>query len=507
MKKKADTFTLRAARLMADKRFFWAVVALLILEAGWIALSSRYPMAFDEDFHLGIINLYAHHISPFWNGQPAGGDAFGAVFRDPSYLYHWLMSFPYRLISAFTDNQAVQVLLLRFINIGLFAWGLVLFRRLLLQTKAASAVVHAALLVLVLLPVVPLMAAQVNYDNLLFPVVAFSSLLALRVAQGLKVQQKIDLPALTGLIMLWFAGSLIKFPFLPIALAQALYVTYWLWRTFSWRELWEAYGHSLRAVGTKLSMLLLAGLLITAFLFAERYGVNVVRYHNLTPACDSLLSVESCSQYSVWRRNNLAYKQNPIEGVNKAPWAYDVEWFYGMWFRTFFAVSGPPAFQTRGPLVLPGVGAIALAAFGLVALAVTARQLWRRYDKLAMSLFAAITLIYVTAVWAENYQAYLELDRPVAINGRYLVLVYPFIILAFGLAVARLLARWPRLRLGVAAAALVCLMWGGGALTYVLRSNDSWYWHSQPVYIINHAIQTALDPIVPGTSKPTQFLR
>src|SRR4051812_29328265 len=94
--------------LLSRKSFFWAILALFVLQSAWIALSGRYPMAFDEDFHLGIIRLFAHHASPFWSTQPAGADAFGAVARDPSYLYQWLMSFPYRLISAITGDQTIQ---------------------------------------------------------------------------------------------------------------------------------------------------------------------------------------------------------------------------------------------------------------------------------------------------------------------------------------------------------------------------------------------------------------
>jgi len=65
--------------LCTSNRFFYVTVGLLVGQALWIALSSHYPMAFDEDFHLGIIKLYAHHISPFWSAHPAGADAFGAV--------------------------------------------------------------------------------------------------------------------------------------------------------------------------------------------------------------------------------------------------------------------------------------------------------------------------------------------------------------------------------------------------------------------------------------------
>src|SRR6185312_5810861 len=100
----------RILTIVSSPRFFWAIVLLLAFQASWIALSARYPMAFDEDFHFGVIRIYAHHLSPFLSGQPPGADAYGAVAHDPSYLYHYLMSFPYRLISLFTDNQTAQVI-------------------------------------------------------------------------------------------------------------------------------------------------------------------------------------------------------------------------------------------------------------------------------------------------------------------------------------------------------------------------------------------------------------
>ncbi|HXE10103.1 MAG TPA: hypothetical protein VN554_01620, partial [Verrucomicrobiae bacterium] len=121
---KQSSLARRTGAILGSRRFFWVILALFVIQAAWIALSGLYPMAFDEDFHLGIIRLYAHHISPFWAGQPPGADAFGAVARDPSYLYHYLMSFPYRLSGLFTHDQTLQILWLRAINIALFTAGL-----------------------------------------------------------------------------------------------------------------------------------------------------------------------------------------------------------------------------------------------------------------------------------------------------------------------------------------------------------------------------------------------
>ncbi|MGI0134888.1 MAG: hypothetical protein ACREBW_08030, partial [Candidatus Micrarchaeaceae archaeon] len=84
-------------------------------------------MAFDENFHFGLIQLHADQWLPFFTHQPANADAYGAIARDPSYLYHFLMSIPYRLIRLITPNTTAQIIALRLINIALFTSGFVLF--------------------------------------------------------------------------------------------------------------------------------------------------------------------------------------------------------------------------------------------------------------------------------------------------------------------------------------------------------------------------------------------
>ena len=210
---KQNAYRRRIVAFLGSREFFWGVVVLLVLQALWIACSGRYPMAFDEDFHLGIIRLYAHHLSPFWSGQPAGADAYGAIARDPSYLYQWLISFPYRLITVFTNDQTIQVLILRFVNIGLFAWGLSVYRRLLLKTGASAAIVHSCLLVLVLIPVVPLLAAQINYDNLWIPLVGLTLLLTVKFEQELRQRKRVDVTVLLQIAILWCSSAWSNMPF------------------------------------------------------------------------------------------------------------------------------------------------------------------------------------------------------------------------------------------------------------------------------------------------------
>jgi hypothetical protein len=69
------------------------------------------------------------------------------------------------------------------------------------------------------------------------------------------------------------------------------------------------------------------------------------------------------------------------------------------------------------------------------------------------------------------------------------------------------LQRREGLKLVLLTATLLGLAWGGGGLTYVLRSADYWYWPNHVVRTANHAAKQALGPITPGYRTPTLFLR
>ncbi len=199
--------------------FFRVVVILFAIQALWVALSNRYPMAFDENFHLGVIQLYANHHLPFWTSQPEGANAFSAIFRDPSYLYHYIFGWIYNVIELFTGSQTTQVLILRFMNIGLFVWALYVYRRLLLTIGASSAATNALVLIFTLIPVASLLAGQINYDNLFIPLVGLLMIWLLEFIRKLKKTQKVDTESLLKITCLGLFGSLVKYAYLPFFVA------------------------------------------------------------------------------------------------------------------------------------------------------------------------------------------------------------------------------------------------------------------------------------------------
>ncbi len=504
---KTRTIVRRLVDWIGSRSFFRLVIGLLVVQAAWIALSGRYPMAFDEDFHLGIIRLYAHHLSPFWSSQPAGADMFGAVARDPSYIYQYLMSFPFRLISLFTHDLTIQVLWLRAIDISLFAWGISLYRRLLLKTGASAAIVHGALLVLVLIPVVPLLAAQINYDNLLLPLTAIVLLLCLKFNDGLKRKQ-FDLATLWQMIILGLLTSLVKYAFLPIFTVMIGFIVVRLWQN---RGRLAPFQDRLKAGWKRISMPARLSLAVAAILalglFGERYFVNLVKYHNPVPACDQVLTVRQCSSYGPWIRDYTDTLENVQPPPPHLKLTFTHAWLYGLWLRTFFAVDGPGSqFQTRGPLLLPGLGAIAFAIMGGLALLASLPIVFRQRHKPALWLLGAVSVVYLAALWQDEYKSFVQTGQPVAINGRYLLPVLPFIFLLVALSLTRLLRRWTEVKLAVLSLAVFCLLWGGGALTYILRSSETWYWPNPAMRHLNYDVQRLVGPITPGYTHKTQFL-
>lgn len=478
---------------LASKRCFYIVVAVFAVQAIWFALTARYPMAFDEDFHFGLIRLHASQWLPFFTSQPAHAEQLGAVVRDPSYLYHFLMSIPYRGIALITSNTVVQIVVLRFINIGLAVWGLFLSRKLLARLGGGQALVNSTLLLFVLIPIVPFLAAHINYDNL-FIVLTIGSLLMTFDWLDELSKARVSAARTALLLSLLMLAGLVKYAFLPIAAVLGAVMLWRLWRQRGERN---ALAASLWASIKQLAPWQLVGvsllLAVSTGLFAERYAVNIARYHSPNPDCSQVLSVESCLHYGPWSRD-YQYALAKPDDVHPNKLSYIWEWLYGMWLRSFFAISD--TYDTQPPLPVPSTTVVVIGAIGVITFAYFSRRLllgniYRQTVVLAL-------VLYIGALFAQTFQTYLKTDQPVAINGRYLLPFLPAVIMLIGLAYSWLWRHKPALKALAITAVLILFIQGGGILTFILRSNDTWYWPNNTIVTINHAVREALKPMVIG---------
>jgi hypothetical protein len=485
--------------LVRSRSFFVATLVLLIIESVWIALSARYPMAFDEGYHLGIIKIFAHQWSPLILHQPPGPAPFGDLTRYPSFLYHWLMSFPYRLLHIWLSDQTT-IIAMRCINIAFFAAGLVLFRELLLKTKASRGVVHVTLLFFVLVPIVPLLAGQINYDNLLMLVLPLNLLMVVRFREEL-LKKRLRPGLLLSTFSLALIGALIVFPYLPILTAITLYLLYLLWNfaRLPRHKLWRDVRKSWRIIPRAQKIAVAALFLMSTGLFVETYGINLVQYHDITPQCGQVLSVQQCMSFGPWARNyhyaqDVAAHGRP-HNYSKNPLVFLGGWVQGMFMRSFFTINGPDGpepYQNFRPLPLISFAAMATLCIGILLLWRFRRDIFSKDPVLIFLLF--VSFAYIVALLGKNYYGYNEYGRLVAINGRYLLLVILPIMLAVGMAYRQFLSVGRQaLILGLV---FLIFLQGGGAITFIVQSNAAWYWpHDAFALRLNKRAQKVIWPL------------
>lgn len=486
MKRLASAVT----QFLTSEHFFYIVIGIFVLQAVWFAVTARYPMAFDEDFHFGLIKLHANQWLPYFAQQPPGANVYGAVVRDPSYLYHFLLSIPYRAIQLVTNNQTAQVIVLRLLNIAMFTYSFVLVRRLLVHLGGSRPLNHVVLLLFSLVPIVPFLAAHINYDNLFFLLTLWVFLGLFTWIDQLK-HQHVSFARTSVLVSIMMLTSLVKYTFLPVAAAVGAIMLWQLWEQRSHRHaIWNNFVGSIRRLTQLQLAALLLFILIASGLFAERYAINLIRYHVPSPDCAQVLSVASCRQYGPWERDYEYIHTGYIGNRLDYPW----QWLYGMWQRSFFAISD--TYDTKAPLPLPGDTTIALAVIGCILF------LWYSPRILRNNTYRQIMIVaigfYVSALFIQTYQSFVKTGIPVAINGRYLVPFLPFIFLFVGLAFRRLWHMQQSTKVLATVIVTLLFLQGGGVITFIVKSNDTWDWPNDAVIRVNHTARNVLQAVVVG---------
>lgn len=479
---------------LSSERFFWIVISLFVFQALWFVVTARYPMAFDENFHLGLIKLHAQQWLPFFTHQPADATMYGAPVRDPSYLYHFLMSWPYRFISAVTASQTAQVIFLRLFDVAMFTYSLVLFRRILARLGGSRALNHTILFLFIMLPITPFLAAHINYDNLLILATAWSLLQAC-VWYALLKERRVSASQTTLLLSVLLLGCLVKYAFMPIAAGIVLFMAWQLWRSRSrWHNLGETWKESYKQLSRLKAVSLVGFALIAVFLFAERYGINVVRYHQINVDCGKVLSVQECSNYGPWERN-YTYAQGKPSNFKPEFFEYVGIWSAGMWRRTFFAINYN--FANKFPLPIPGFTTVVLGSVALVAFLGAARTILKR--QALRQLAALIVGIYILSLFLQDYEGYEYTGVVVAANGRYLLPLMPLILLFAGLAIRRYWKKIHSAKSYVTLAVMLLFLQGGGVITYIVQSDSTWDWPNHKIVLMNNAARRVLKPIIVGS--------
>lgn len=492
----------RTYQILNSEKFFWFVIGLFIFQAVWIVFSALYPMAFDEAYHFNLTRVYAEGWLPLLTERPEGL-GFNAVTRYPSYLFHYLMSFPYRAVAFFTVSEFAQVVWLRLINVAFFTGSLIIFRKIFIRAGLSRALAHIGILLFSLIPIVPLLAAHINYDNLLILLVAWMLLLAQTIIRKLQ-HQEIALKQLLIITIVGLTSTVVKYAVLPILLVIFGFIfIYGIYRlkalpkndlSAQIKAGWDKF-----SFGAKVTLPLF--LVLTSGLFIERYGVNIVQYGSLVPACDQVLSEEQCMEFGPYERNQ-AYQARRDPNFQPDRIMHARTWFSGMWYRTFFMINGDvpvDRYQNFPPLPLPAIAATATLVLGLLASGYYWRHVfWRRPYIVLLGL---VSVFYSAILFFNNYSGYVELGRTAALNGRYLLLIFPAVIVVIGLGYQRLLRNRMNLKIIASLLAVLLFLQGGGLSSFLVRSSTSWYWPHPQVYEINLKSRDALKPLIFGSDQ------
>lgn len=499
-------FLTHVTKILASRGLFLFTLGYFVFQAVWIALSAIYPQAFDEAFHFGIIKIYAKHWSPFLTRQPVGGNPYGALARDPSYLYHYLMSFPYRFFYLFTHDQTTLIICLRLIDVTLFTVGIILFRKLLLKAKVSRTLVNIILLIFTLIPIVPQLAAHINYDNLLIPLTAWTCLLTLNVVDEIR-DHKPNTRSLTILASVCLLTGIVKYAYLPIFAAIIMFILFVVFQQNRTKENWKQSFRYLRTTWLQQSLIvkafLIVAIVVSFGMFFQRDGLNLIDYHTVTPDCAKILSEKACNEYTVWRSDNIWHVQL-LEDQKKVkfenPAVYFASWLYWIWYRLFFAVNGPGSNYTNyPPLPLPSAVAIVLAIAGTISAII-----WRHriFKDQYLSFFLLASFLYLATLLFSGWQDYHYTNVLVDMNGRYLLPV----LLLLGAIIARAfsvaLGRASTVRKTALAFVVILLFFqGGGFLTFLSRSDASWDWPNSTIVKANDAARDVTKPIILHTGK------
>lgn len=481
-----NRFTYRVVKILSSIKFFYVTIFIFILECIWIAFSALYPQAFDENFHFGLIKVYSHYWLPFLTQQPPNTSQYSALTRDPSYLYHYLMSFPYRFIALFVHSMDLRVIIIRLIDSLLFIWAIILFRKLLLKIGLSKSLTNLTFFLFILIPIVPQLAAQVNYDDLLILLVAWLFLQTFNIIDQIKIK-KVSFRSLSILFISGTLTCLVKYAFAPILFGIILFLLLYARRKFdySFKNFLKEFKKSFNSTSLIQRIILIFFIVLSIGLFAQRDGYNLIKYHSFAPDCSKVLSVKECRAYSPWQvdydRHQLIVEHITFANMNIVNYTH--QWFYWMWYRLFFAVNGLASnFYSFPPLPLPSIAALGIMVIGIYSF-IRQRKKLLKNPYIVMLLTACgiyLLSLFIKSLATYHYTAYLE-----NMNGRYLLPILLPLGGIIGLAISLEFYKKPIRKALLAVLVVLLFLEGGGVITFIIRSDNSWYWPNSTVKKVN----------------------
>lgn len=444
-------------RFIASPLFLKLSFVWFIIQALFMSLSTRLGVSPDETYHYSFIRLFEHNgWMPFIHDQ-TGYYALGEVKHSPFFLYHYLLSLPLHL---FSNWHAVEVL--RLINIALAVWSLTLIVRLARRLRVLPLVTNLSIFMLVNTLMFVFLSGSINYDNLLIPV----SLLSF-----IYLFDFLDRPRPKNLLKLLtacLAGSMIVINYLPILLVIVVVVAYKIISDKGIRK--RLFPGSLSGLrNTNIPLLIIA--IILSLLFLQRYGLNVVRYHSLSPSCQRFNTAAQCAQDGTLNRLNTVPKRP--NHPRPTPFEYFTSWGWSMRSSTF-GILGHESIDDN---IVIRIWSELLLIGGFLA-AIRYYRPSRNWN-----LIIILGAFYTAVLFARIYHGYYQTGYNFGIQGRYLFIFLPFTYFLFNRYILEALRKRS---LQVSFIAISLLVFFISSLpTYALKTDPTWYKNARATRINN----------------------
>lgn len=397
-KQRSALYLKRLTGFVRANRIFSISLAVFVLVSVQFALHTSTNITPDEPYHYAAIKTYSAQYSPFITHQASLVETNDMV-RYPCYLYHYLLSFPYRMAHGLGASDNATLVILRLMNVLLGIFTILLLRKLLTVITSRRAANFSAGL-FALLPITMAIYGGLNYDNLMLTIIFASCL------QLVTLRKQFSWTRLISFLVLLELGALTQYKFLPIGAALFAYMVVILIKYRSHKQV--------KFQITHLVSVLLVTFVVFSGLVVERYGINLVSFKNLTPTCQSVHRLSECLQFPLNERDYIAAHDNIIASLNPATYA-ETYWYKNM-------VRG--VIYPSPMLWLRYVFFVAL----LVAIASALYHREHHYNERWIGfVFITVALFYIAIVFADNYDYYLRTGLPNTINGRYLLPALPLL--------------------------------------------------------------------------------
>lgn len=354
----------------------------------------------DSWYHLRVSQEYAKTLSI----PPNTPDTY--QWRDIThipYLYFWINGRILNinsLIFHFND-----VILLRIINIIyslLTIYGIYLLSKEVIKSKWGR-IIPVILVCNTLMFV--FLSSSINYDNLANMFATYSIYFFI-----LSITRKgnIQYPLLT--ILMLCLGTLTKYTILPLAAIIVVLLIYEIVKDWNiWKD----------TIKNKW-ILLTIPVLIVGILNITLYGNNILKYRELIPSCEKILSNEECLENGVYLRDNIWIPKEEINFVESIfsgkrldPIRYSGIWMFEMTRRVTGFMGDQNLFHSDTTNIL----FISLFSISVVIGIFN----WKKYSK-AERYLIYITIFYTLVLMLlQNYTMYLDRGYIIlTLQGRYI---------------------------------------------------------------------------------------